>query len=324
MRTKRFSIMFKKYSIVLSCNHLCYLYTPMLISTTSSSQPYSAPPKQRQHRSYAMVSNGHSRHNHGHARWPEITSDDAFPTPYQIFDQRKGSPYSKKRFYELVKYYHPDRHDHNASNDGLSYATKLERYRLIIAANEILSNPIKRIAYDTYGAGWSGQPEVASDPSKRWGYKGGWDGPNGPSQNATWEDWERWYQRDAKGPQEPTFTSNGVFVGVILIAVAIGGIYQAARAGNNGMAFIEQTDALHRTIHKDLQRRRSETISMYGNRDERIRNFLMQRDPQGCGTTNMEEQSYRKLLPQPKICSSEDIKQRPMDIYSHKKESKDG
>lgn len=276
-----------------------------------------------------MVANGHSRHNHGKHRWPEVTSANAVPTPYQIFGQRKGSPYSKQRFYELVKQYHPDRHDLHASDDGLSYATKIERYRLVVAANNILSDPVKRGAYDCYGAGWNGSPDVAgprdpSDPASTWGGRGWGGGPGGPSQNATWEDWEKWYQREAKGPQEPRYVSNSAFVGLIMIFAAIGGIGQATRAGNYGISFIEQRDALHNNISKDLMRRRKETTTIYGSREERIHSFLKQRDPEGYGLVDPKEESYRRVLPPPEISSSEDIKDRGMDAYQDKnKTSKD-
>ncbi|CZT09690.1 related to J domain-containing protein 1 [Rhynchosporium agropyri] len=278
-----------------------------------------------------MVSDGHSRHDHGKLRWPEKTSANTIPTPYQIFDQRKGSPYSKRRFYELVKLYHPDRHDHIIASNGLSYATKLERYRLVVAANDILSDPIKRSAYDCYGAGWNGAPDVkkprdASDPASSWGGSNAWGwggGTEGPSQNATWEDWERWYQRDAKGPQEPRYVSNSAFVGLIVAFAFIGGIGQVTRAGTYGVSFVEQRDALHNNISKDLIRRRKETTTAYGSREERIDSFLRQRDPVGYGVVDPKEMSYRKLLPPPEICSSDDIKQRQMDVYQQKSKSEE-
>src|SRR6187402_3852458 len=137
--------MFKKSGILLSCNNLHCLHPagPAPASKTSSSSPHPAGSltrrQRQQYRSYAMVSDGHSRHDHGQLRWPEMTSANSLPTPYQIFNQNKGSPYSKRRFYELVKLYHPDRHDHDTISHSLSYATKLERYRLVVAANDILS-----------------------------------------------------------------------------------------------------------------------------------------------------------------------------------------
>lgn len=279
-----------------------------------------------------MVSDGLSRHDHGGLRWPEVTAANTIPTPYQIFNQKKGSPYSKQRFYELVKLYHPDRHDLDISIYGLSYDTKLERYRLVVAANDILSDPVRRGAYDTYGAGWNGQPDVngprsSSDPDSPWrSYSGqGWGGgPRGPSQNATWEDWERWYQRDAKGPQEPRFVSNGAFVGIIVLFATLGGVGQATRVGNYSMSFLEQRDALHDSVSKDLIRRRKEATNIFNSKEERIQSFLKQRDPAGYGVTDPREESYRKLMPTPELCSREDIKGRRMHVYQQKSNPKDG
>lgn len=320
--------MFKKSGILFSCNNLHSLQAASPASKTSSLHPaasYKAPKKQ-QCRPYAMVSDGHSIHDHGRLRWPEVTAAKGLPTPYQIFNQKKGSPYSKRRFYELVKLYHPDRHDHDAFDGGLSDATKLERYRLVVAANDILSDSVKRSAYDCYGAGWNGAPDVVqprdpADSAADWGNYGGrgWSGgPGGPSQNATWEDWERWYQRDAKGPQEPTYVSNSAFVGLIVTFALVGGIGQATRAGNSAINFVEKRDNLHKNISKDLVRRRKETTTAYGSREERIESFLRQRDPYGYGVVDAKEESYRKALPAPEIRSSDDIKDRPMDIHGGK------
>lgn len=235
-----------------------------------------------------------------------MTSADAVPTPYQIFNQKKGSPYSKRRFYELVKLYHPDKHGID-THDGLDYDAKLSRYRLIIAANEILSNPVKRSAYDTYGAGWNGRPEVL-DPRDGHGENRGWAGPNGPSQNATWEDWEKWYQRDATGKQEPRIVSNGAFVVLIAGFVVVGGLGQLSRVENFSIKFLEQRDSLHDRMSKDLNRRRKETRFEFGSREERIHSFLRQRE-------DPREEGFRKMLSNPEVCSSEDIKGRSMVIY---------
>jgi len=224
--------------------------------------------------------------------------------------------------------YHPDRHDQDFSNGNLSYATKLERYRLIVAANQILCDPIKRGAYDTYGAGWNGAPDVVrprdpSDPTSAWGNSGGrgWaGGPGGPSGNATWEDWERWYQQDAKGPQQPAFMSNGVFVWLILAFATLGGIGQATRAGNSSISLVEARDAVHDKSSKDLMRRRRDATTKFGSREERITEFLRQRDPVGVGLTDPSEDRLRRLLPAPEVCSSEDIKERNMGIYHSKNE----
>ncbi|KAI9820838.1 MAG: hypothetical protein M1832_003471 [Thelocarpon impressellum] len=227
--------------------------------------------------------------------WPETANPSAFPTPYQIFCQKKGSPYSKRRFYALVKLYHPDR-----QTGRLAPATKLERYRLVVAANDILSDPVRRSAYDRYGAGWNGCPEVsrswAQNPSAYGNHSSGsWSKEHSPSQNATWEDWERWYERDAKRPQQPLFFANGAFVSLIVMLAALGGVGQATRAGNHAMTFLEERDRLHDETSRDLRRRRRETTAAEAHRDERIAAFLRSRDT-GHGVEEVEE-IYRRSLP---------------------------
>ena len=89
---------------------------------------------------------------------------------------------------------------------------------------------------------------------------------------------------------------------------ALGGVGQATRVGNYSMSFIEQRDALHDNISKDLMRRRRETTNAFGSREERIHQFLKQRDPYGDGIGSPKEESYRRLLPAPEVCSSENNK----------------
>lgn len=315
-KTGLLSVMLKKSGILLPYGNFHCLYRSRPTSKTSL-QHRSGPPQQ-QIRHYPIVSDGPVRHHHGNLRWPEVTSANTIPSPYQIFNQKKGSPYSKLRFYELVKLYHPDR-QFDSLDDGVSEDTKLERYRLVVAANNILSDPVKRGAYDLYGAGWNGQPDVDRDRSE--GARGWGNSPMGPSQCATWEDWEKWYQREAEGPQEPRFVSNGAFAGLIVIFAVLGGIGQATRVGNYAIDLLEQSDAQHNRASKDLMRRRREANS-FGNREERIHTFLRQRDPVGYGVTDPRDESYRKLLPAPEVCSSEDIKGRPMDIYQQKNNPK--
>jgi len=279
-----------------------------------------------------MVSDGHSKHEHGKLRWPEITSANTIPTPYQIFNQRKGTPYSKDRFYELVKLYHPDRHDFATFEEGLSYATKLERYRLIVAANDILSDPVKRSAYDTYGAGWNGQPDVLDFRDKspsgvRYGRRGWGSEPGGPSHNATWEDWERWYQREERtgGPQEPRFVSNTAFVGLIVMFAVIGGIAQATRLGNYSLNFMEQTDALHDNMSKYLMQARREAKNFDGTRDERIHEFLKQRYPTSFASSARNDGEYRRLMTQAEDRLREEVKNRPRVLRDRQQSNpKDG
>lgn len=204
--------------------------------------------------------------------WPSTPH----PTPYEIFDQHKSAPYSKTKFYELVKIYHPDRHRH-VRGQLLSHTARLERYRLVVAANQILSDPTKRRAYDLYGAGWGGVRSMdniyrAADRSWR-------NVPGNPSMNATWEDWERWYnERDGKKneQQQPIYMSNQLFAGVLCVFVVIGGLGQARRAGTNTMNFVEMKDQHHAAISEDMRKRRNEKAFL--NKDERVERFLRDRE----------------------------------------------
>jgi curved DNA-binding protein CbpA len=270
--------MLKKSGLLRSCKIPHPYHLPESAATRCATGP----------RPYATVSDPEHR-----PPWPSQTTS---PTPYQILGQKKDSPYSKRRFYELVKLYHPDRHDRGSDEIGLSHATKLERYLLIVAANDLLSDPVKRRAYDRYGAGWSGQPGDSGLRDACYS-ETGWRGPNGPSRNATWEDWEKWYQRDAKRPQEPIYVSNGAFACLIAAFAAVGGIAHAARVGKHSRSYMEHQDALHDDTFEELRRRRKDTTATFSNKEERIHEFLRQRDQYRL--PDPRDEKKRKLLPPP-------------------------
>ena len=214
-----------------------------------------------------------------------------------------------------MKIYHPDRSSSDESSPHtscLSHAVRLERYRLIITANDILSDPAKRSAYDRYGTGWDGRPEARSGTEKyKWGTGfSGFHDNDSPARNATWEDWERWYQRDQtqKPKQEPLYFSNGGFLSLIVFVAILGGLGQVNRVGELSKSFLEQVEAMHDETSKDLRRRRKESLG-FGNKDERVRNFLKSRDPVGYGVSDPKEEGYRKSLPEPEVCMSGDVKE---------------
>ena len=226
--------------------------------------------------------------------WPDLPSPNALPTPYQIFGLEKGSPYSKRRFYELVKVYHPDRNSLESESpiiDALSRSAKTERYRLIVTAHELLSDPVKRSAYDKSGAGWDGRPDHRAsqytwgqDNDVKWS---GFDTNDSPFRNATWEDWEKWYQR-GKAKQQPVYFSNGGFLMLVLTAVFLAGFGQSVRAENYSNVFQRQAEQAHDDASMAIRRRKVESQG-FGNRDERLQNFLRTRDLHGFGVTDPTE-----------------------------------
>ena len=251
-------------------------------------------------------------------KWPDPSSATKIPTPYQIFKQKKGTPYSKRRFYELAKLYHPDKHGHGEDSSDpscLSQAVKLERYRLIVAANDILSDPVKRNAYDTYGFGWGERSDLGAE-RHHWRHAhtqgpgwSGFDDNASPFRNATWEDWEKWYMRNSRGKQKPLYFSNGGFVLLVACIALLGSWGEVSRAGKMSRTFLEQLEATHDESSKDLQRRKTESQG-FRYKDERVQNFLKKRDPVEYGGTNRLEENYRKLLPASEVCMSGDIRAR--------------
>ncbi|KAL2045495.1 hypothetical protein N7G274_001923 [Stereocaulon virgatum] len=317
--------MLKKPSLLSSSysNFHC-LYSPNSSPNTSTtylqpSQHQSLQQKKSLCRNYATLRPNRPSSDHAdEASWPDLPNSRVMPTPYQIFKLKKDAPYSKRRFYELVKIYHPDRNGHDNGPSGtnhLSDAIKMERYRLIVAAHQILSDPEKRSAYDASGAGWNGRP-IHGAPRYHWGQNqgakwSGFDTNDSPFRNATWEDWERWYTRD-RSKQQPVYVSNGGFLILVIAAVSLGGFGQSLRASDYSNVFERQVEKVHDDASKVLRKRKTDSTS-FGNRDERLQNFLLTRDPRGYGIIDPKEESYRKLLPEPELCMSEAVHQRGHD-----------
>ncbi|KAF8461052.1 hypothetical protein BDZ91DRAFT_385540 [Kalaharituber pfeilii] len=247
--------------------------------------------------------------------WPT----HANPTPYQILGCAKGDPYSKRRYYDLCKLYHPDRYCSGKHAPDLPDHVRNDRFKLIVAANEILSDPHKRWAYDRYGAGWNGQAGItrdgiyrhASNPpfgdagkedTRPWWRRVDWSGREGhydPHRNATWEDWERYYAwRDGKQQnQQPLFMSNLAFISLLFMTVSLGSILSINHAQAHGKLYLAERDKLHDRISKDLERRKREAVEL-GDKDERVRNFLRNRDPFGyINGAELVQEKYRRLLP---------------------------
>ncbi|KJX99916.1 hypothetical protein TI39_contig348g00017 [Zymoseptoria brevis] len=262
--------------------------------------------------------------------WPTPPNGRTHPTPYQIFALPVTAPYSKAKYYELVKIYHPDRHTSSSSKTSTSQALALERYRLIVAAHTILSDPAKRSAYDRFGAGWNGRSEVSHNttgawanhspyhPSGRSGFQGNWHDPaDNIWQNATWEDWEKFHsRRDGSGAKagrtEPVYMANSYFLAVVLALSAMGTAVNYNRAQDAGTYFIEQRDLVHDRAAKDLRRVRMEASTLT-TREDRIEYFLRQREATlglGGDYAEVREEKAARVLADREVCGSEQVRER--------------
>lgn len=230
--------------------------------------------------------------------WPRAAHPSSTPSPYQILQLKESAPYSKRRFYELVKIYHPDRNgfkDCTAHLDSLSGTVKMERYRLVVAANDILSDPAKRKAYDIDGTGWNGRPGIEA-VKNHWGQESKWSGfdtNDSPFRNATWEDWERWYQRNNNETQKPVYISNGGFLTLVVVAVFVGGFGQSSRLEDYSSIFKRKVEQVHDDASKGIRQRKID--SRIGERDQRLQSFLKSRDPLGYDIGDLPEDRRRKF-----------------------------
>jgi curved DNA-binding protein CbpA len=236
-----------------------------------------------------------SRHYATHADNPYRWPSSLHPTPYEILEVPAKGPYNKRRYVELVKIYHPDHSVHH--NHDCPRHVRLERFRLVVNANRILSDAALRAAYDRYGLGWhagsgatiGGRPGAAE---KWWREREGHEstifssaygkgGKDDASANATWEDWERWYAARGEGPmgkQQPIHTNNGVFLAIVVAVATVGTMAEINYATGASEENIELLDRQSTNLGRDVARRRREAMDS-GDREERIKKFLIMRDP---------------------------------------------
>jgi hypothetical protein len=247
--------------------------------------------------------------------WPNPPKGHSHPTPYQILSTKESEPYSKRRFYDLVKLYHPDsgaceKHHHHHK---VPQPLRLERYRLVVAAHTILSDPEKRKMYDRFGAGWSGVPSTV-------GGKPGAGTPAGPFSawqhhtdadiwgNATWEDWERFYARRDGASQQPRYLSNGNFILCVILLAIVGASLNISRAEHEGDKVVASRDLVHDRASKELRRVRQ--LSENRPKEERIQFFVRQREAtmHGTGVESLRDDKVAKLLPEQETCLSDELR----------------
>lgn len=221
------------------------------------------------YRRYATVNSGQSDEV---PEWPKTS----YPSPYEIFAMKNDAPYTKHRFYQLVKVYHPDRHSHALNTDNITHKVRLERYRLIVAANDLLSDPSKRQLYDVHGVGWTGgRPQTLNETvrsaDRAWRHRAG-----SAAHNATWEDWERWYNARDGRVKDPLYMSNGLFATLVVVMCMIGAFAQMSRADQYGADLVEMKNQSNLAIGQQVARRN--TIAAGRSKDERVDMFLKDRE----------------------------------------------
>lgn len=227
-------------------------------------------------------------------RWPT----NPRCTPYDVLEQTKGGNYNKRRFYELVKIYHPDRWRHTTYH-GVSKHVRVERYRLIVAANRILSDPTKRKAYDERGIGWDAGPGA----SDRAGAAGCDDGKaynnvqRGPfdkrstdaSKNATWEDWERWRCQDIPPKQGTVFLCNRSFALILALFALVGGCAQLVRADHIARRVGKRHSEIHEMLSDELWHIQNRSLETSPDRRLLIEAFLRRRLEASVGHETSED-----------------------------------
>ena len=298
MLSKKSPILLSSYTSAFS--PLYYTYTS---SPQSCRHHISKPQHTTQTRTYAQHVNSEDADL---LNWPEAVRPHTTPTPYQILNCKKGEVYRKSRYYALVKLYHPDRCHPGSSTHHLPLTVRLERYRMLVAAHDILSDTEKRKAYDAWGAGWAGHHRT---PTSQHNYDWEFDRKRwntDPRSNATWEDWERWYGENHEGGEQKERAiqmSNFTFMSLLFAFVAIGGVMQGTRFSGFHNSVVERRDQVHREASSVYQRSRHATMS--GDRDERIRTFLEHREANLAG-----EESYHRLLPPSDNCSPNEMRRQ--------------
>lgn len=221
--------------------------------------------------------------------WPSTPSF----TPYDIFKQDRAAPYSKRRYYDLVKIYHPDRpcNDHPVCRD-ITREVRLQRYRLIVSAHEILSDPSKRAAYDQFGVGWHDHPDHKTSPPPR--YHPGMNMDDPIFANATWEDWQRWYNRD--NPKQRTIVDHRTFATFVILLAMFGAAMQVSWLGQFTIGWDERVRDMNEQSMRFLAGRRQQTQNQMKSTEAKVQSFLIRRDPSGYGLKEGEQEVYKKVL----------------------------
>jgi curved DNA-binding protein CbpA len=214
-------------------------------------------------------------------------------TPYDVLNLKRNAPYSKGRYFELVKIYHPDRpcNEHPLCRN-ISPEVRLQRYHIVVSAHEILSDPDRRAAYDQFGTGWKHQPKrynTVADSTAEWG-------AYGPTiyANATWEDWERWHNRH--GEKQQNIVDHRTFTRLVILLTLFGVAVQASWISQLNTGYEQRLREVNEDSMRFLAGRRQHTVQQMPSNEARVQTFLIRRDPTGTGLKDEEHLVYEREL----------------------------
>ncbi|CAI6341380.1 unnamed protein product [Periconia digitata] len=200
--------------------------------------------------------------------WPELPN----PSPYEVLHLDRHAPYHRQNFTELAKRYHPDRAALN-SNDTEDRPLRLDRFRMVVDAHHILSDPRRREAYDEYGVGWRYQASKAHGCQAI--------NPNGTPQSHMWQR-DSWQEHEASSANQEQVFLRKVFCAVaLLIFMALASWLQLMRAAK--MLRVAATGYMHthNSLVQELARLRIDPH--HSTREGRIETFLLRREAQAVG-----------------------------------------
>lgn len=207
--------------------------------------------------------------------WPATQ----FPTPYEIFHIQHSASNAeiKRRYYELVKIYHPDRIQNPTALEN-------ERFHKIVAANDLLCDKSRRSAFDKYGIGWQWAGSGRHSKVYAGQMRGSRFDQYNRSRRADHQEtaqWDHFYTGNKAEDGDTRYMSNTNFIGFIVFLSTIGAVIQAARLGKASVEINERADRQHFNTARDLAE--SRRLARDLGKDERRRLFLAHRSGDAAG-----------------------------------------
>lgn len=262
---------------------------------------------------------------HGRRTFMSSPSARAMPAgPYELLNVSKSASAKeiKASYYDMVKALHPDRAQAQPATEK-EKEMRLEKFRAVVKAYELLKDPKTRSMYDRYGMGWDTSPAGASGRSAR----NPWAPQNRPSTPAEWEHWYMWSEVLRRAPRghraswqyaaADEYTSNRFYghpnmskeeaeqrqrenmplnqqiFAAIFTVTWIVAIFQLQRLNNIGMEHVEAANRHSAEAAKNLEMARQNARSVEGQLRQRA---LMERVRQA---KQARERSSIEALPAP-------------------------